>query len=76
MITKEKVKKEIDRLSETDLEKVYLYLCSLRKKEKSRPNIRSLRLKGKLDSQRGDLKSFEELLDKVPDIEPEEYDKL
>ena len=49
MITKEKVKKEIDRLSEADLEKVYLYLSSLNKREKSRPNIRSLKLKGKLD---------------------------
>jgi len=49
MITKEKVKKEIDRLSEADLEKVYLYLSSLNKREKTRPNIRSLKLKGKLD---------------------------
>lgn len=51
MITKEKVKKEIDRLSETDLEKVYLYLSSLNKTKKTRPNIRSLKLKGKLDEQ-------------------------
>ena len=49
MITKEKVKKEIDRLSETDLEKVYLYLSTLNKTEKTQPNIRSLKLKGKLD---------------------------
>lgn len=49
MITKEKVKKEIDQLSGTELEKVYLYLSSLRKTKKSRPNIRSLKLKGKLD---------------------------
>ncbi len=34
MITKEKVKKEIDRLSDTELEKVYLYLSSLRKTKK------------------------------------------
>lgn len=56
MITKEKVKKEIDRLSETELEKVYLYLSSLDKTKKSKPNIRSLKLKGKLDGQ--DLRSL------------------
>ncbi|NBC64183.1 MAG: hypothetical protein GVY07_00800 [Bacteroidetes bacterium] len=49
MITKEKVKKEIDQLSDTDLEKVYLYLSSLNKKKKASLNIRSLKLKGKLD---------------------------
>lgn len=49
MITKEKVKKEIDRLSEAELEKVYLYLSSLNKTKKSRLNIRSLKLKGVLD---------------------------
>jgi len=27
-------------------------------------------------AQRGDLKTFDELLDKVPDTEPEEFDKL
>ena len=51
MITKEKVKKEIDRLSDTELEKVYQYLSSLRKKKKHKPNIRSLKLKGKLDKE-------------------------
>jgi len=51
MITKEKVKKEIDRLSDTELEKVYLYLSSLRRTRKSRPDIRSLKLKGKLDDE-------------------------
>jgi|AntRauTorcE11897_2_1112592.scaffolds.fasta_scaffold03076_5 hypothetical protein len=49
MITKEKVKKEVDRLSDTDLEKVYLYLLSLNKTRKTPTNIRSLKLKGKLD---------------------------
>ncbi len=34
MITKEKLKKEIDRLSDTELEKVYLYLSSLKKTKK------------------------------------------
>ena len=51
MITKEKVKKEIDRLSDAELEKVYQYLSSLRKKKKPKPNIRSLKLKGKLDKE-------------------------
>jgi hypothetical protein len=51
MITKEKVKKEIDKLSDADVEKVYLYLSSLRKIKKSPPNIRSLKLKGKLDGE-------------------------
>jgi hypothetical protein len=50
MITKEKVKKEIDRLSDTELEKVYLYLSSLNKTKKTKLNIRSLKLKGKLDN--------------------------
>jgi hypothetical protein len=36
MITKEKVKKEIDKLSDTEVEKVYLYLSSLRKTKISR----------------------------------------
>ncbi len=56
MITKEKVKKEIDRLSDTEVEKVYLYLSSLRKTKVSPTNIRSLRLKGKLDGE--DLRSL------------------
>jgi len=51
MTTKEKVKKEIDKLSETELEKVYLYLSSLRKTKKTRLNIRSLNLQGKLDEE-------------------------
>lgn len=56
MITKEKVKKEIDRLSDTDLEKVYLYLSSLNKTKKTRLNIRTLKLKGKLDEE--DIRSL------------------
>jgi len=51
MITKEKVKKEIDKLSDTEVEKVYLYLFSLRKTKISPPNIRSLKLKRKLDGE-------------------------
>ncbi|MEX0771973.1 MAG: hypothetical protein WEB89_10400 [Balneolales bacterium] len=49
MITKEKVKKEIDRLSEVELEKVYLYLSTVTKSSKAKTPIRSLKLKGKLD---------------------------
>ena len=56
MITKEKVKKEIDKLSDTEVEKVYLYLSSLRKTKLSPLNIRSLKLKGKLDGE--DLRSL------------------
>lgn len=56
MITKEKIKNEIDRLFDTELEKVYLYLSSLRKTKKSRPNIRSSKLKGKIDEM--DLRSL------------------
>ena len=55
MITKEKIKKEIDRLSDTELEKVYLYLSSLNKTKKAKTTIRSLKLEGKLDDQ--DLRS-------------------
>ena len=51
MTTKEKVKKEIDKLSEKELEKVYLYLTSLRKAKKTQLNIRSLNLQGKLDEE-------------------------
>lgn len=56
MITKEKVKREIDTLSDQEVEKVYLYLNSLRKRKKAKPNIRSLKLQGKLDNQ--DLRSL------------------
>lgn len=50
MITKEIVKKEIDQLSEAELEKVYLYLSTLNKEKKKKTDIRSLKLSGKLDS--------------------------
>ena len=56
MITKEKVKKEIDNLSDMEVEKVYLYLSSLKKTKTTPPNIRSLKLKGKLDGD--DLRSL------------------
>lgn len=50
MITREKVKKEIDQLSDVELEKVYLYLSDLTKEKKKKPDIRSLKLNGKLDA--------------------------
>jgi hypothetical protein len=49
MITKNQVKKEIDRLSNSEVEKVYLYLTSLKKSNLAQPNIRSLKLSGSLD---------------------------
>jgi len=49
MITREKVKKEIDRLSDAEVEKVYLYLSSIAEKKKGQTKIRSLKLNGKLD---------------------------
>ncbi|MDG5766605.1 hypothetical protein QA596_03930 [Balneolales bacterium ANBcel1] len=49
MTTKDKVKKEIDQLSEHDVQKVYLYLDTLKKQQKDNRNIRALHLKGKLD---------------------------
>ncbi|AXJ02505.1 hypothetical protein CYPRO_3272 [Cyclonatronum proteinivorum] len=49
MITKEKVKKDIDKLSEDELEKVYQYLTSLKKAKMSSGKILSLKLEGKLD---------------------------
>lgn len=56
MITKEKVKKEIDRLSDVELEKVYLYLSSVTKSNTAKTSIRSLKLKGKLDKK--DIRSI------------------
>ena len=51
MITKEEIKKEIDQLSDADLEKLYLYLTSLKTEQKQKTSIRSLKLGGRLDSQ-------------------------
>jgi len=51
MTTKEKIKQEIDRLSDQELEKVYLYLTSLKQQKKAKSDIRSLHLKDKLDNQ-------------------------
>ena len=48
MTTKEKIKQEIDQLPENQLDRLY-YLNTLKKEQKAKPNIRSLKLKGKLD---------------------------
>lgn len=49
MTTKEKIKQEIDQLPENQLDRLYYYLNTLKKGQKARPIIRSLKLKGKLD---------------------------
>ncbi len=49
MITKEKLKKEIEKLSELEMAKVYLYLSSLPKETTAKNHISSLKLGGKLD---------------------------
>jgi len=49
MAIKDKIKREIDKLPENELEKLYLYLHSLNKKTKKKLKIRSLKLHGKLD---------------------------
>jgi len=56
MITKEKVKEEIDRLTQVEVEKVYLYLSSLPKTPKGKKRISTYKLKGKLDKK--DLRSI------------------
>jgi hypothetical protein len=50
MITKEKVKKEIESLSEVELEKVHLYLSSLPKEISEKSQISTFKLHGKLDN--------------------------
>ena len=56
MITKEKIIEKINRLSDVELEKVYLYLSSLSKEKTEKASIRSLKLNGKLDSK--DIRSI------------------
>jgi hypothetical protein len=50
MTTKEKVKKEIDKLPNDLTEKVYRYINSLRGKTKRRRKIHTFNLKGQLDN--------------------------
>lgn len=56
MVTKEKIKKEIDKLSETEAEKVYLHVESLKKTKRHKLLIPTLKLGGKLDKE--DLRSL------------------
>ena len=55
-MNKEKIKHEIEKLSEKELEELYAYISYLRKHKKSKLNLRSLHLKDKLDQQ--DLRSM------------------
>jgi len=56
IMNKEKIKHEIEKLSEKELEKLYAYISYLRKHKKGKLNLRSLHLKDKLDQQ--DLRSM------------------
>jgi hypothetical protein len=49
MTTKEKVKREIDQMPNDTLEKVYKYICSLKKKTVQQKKVRTFNLKGQLD---------------------------
>lgn len=49
MTTKEKVKKEIDKMPDDTLEKVYKYIHSLRTKTIQKNKIHTFNLKGQLD---------------------------
>jgi len=50
MITKEKVKQEIDKMPDDILEKVYKYINSLRTKKQRANKIHTFSLKGQLDN--------------------------
>jgi len=50
MTTKEKVKKEIDKMPSDLLEKVYKYITSLRTKKTQTMKIHTYNLKGQLDN--------------------------
>ena len=50
MTTKEKVKREIDKMPNDLLEKVYKYINSLRTKTTQKKNIHTFNLKGQLDN--------------------------
>ena len=49
MITKSRVKREIDRLPNELLEKVYKYISQLSKSEKKEKKLPSFKLKGQFD---------------------------
>jgi hypothetical protein len=50
MTTKEKVKREIDKMPNDILEKVYKYINSLRTKTTQKKKIHTFNLKGQLDN--------------------------
>jgi len=50
MTTKEKIKKEIDKMPSDILEKVYKYINSLRNKSTQKKKIHTFNLKGELDN--------------------------
>ncbi len=50
MTTKEKVKREIDKLPDESLEKVYKYIHSLRTQPVRKKKIHTFNLKGQLDN--------------------------
>ena len=50
MTTKEKVKKEIDKLPDDIIEKVYKYIATLRAKTAHKKKIHTFNLKGQLDN--------------------------
>ncbi len=50
MTTKEKIKKEIDKMPNDILEKVYKYINSLRTKTPQKKKIHTYNLKGELDN--------------------------
>ena len=50
MTTKEKIKREIDKLPDDTIEKVYKYIGSLRAKTIQKKKIHTFNLKGQLDN--------------------------
>jgi len=56
MAIKDKIKREIEKLPDNELEKLYLYLHTLNKKKQPRLKIRSMKLQGKLDDK--DIRSL------------------
>lgn len=50
MITKEKIKKEIDKMPNDLIEKVYKYINGLKSKEPKKKEIHTFNLKGQFDN--------------------------
>ncbi len=50
MTTKEKIKKEIDKLPEDTIEKVYKYINSLKTKQGGKKKIHTFNLNGQFDN--------------------------